>query len=153
MNRFSGEARDLLWAVSGHLDIVPRPFKAMAEKAGLSERALIARLKALKEDGMIRRVGAVLDHKKIGFRANALVAWQVDTEILDMAGEALSAFKEVSHCYARDGSNLSAMTLSTGRRIGMFFFAALSSAALAVSKPSLSSFELPIAFPLAFRKV
>ena len=61
----------------------------------------LSQLRALVADGTIRRFGAVVNHRRIGFVANALVLWQVPAEKLDAAGAALAAAPFVSHCYAR----------------------------------------------------
>jgi DNA-binding Lrp family transcriptional regulator len=53
------------------------------------------------QQGLIRRFGAVLDHYKIGFRANALVAWQVQTGNIEHAAKAMAALANISHCYLR----------------------------------------------------
>ena len=61
----------------------------------------LSQLQALLADGTIRRFGAVVNHRRVGFAANALVLWQVPAEKLDAAGAALAAAPFVSHCYAR----------------------------------------------------
>ena len=61
----------------------------------------LSQLRALVGDGTIRRFGAVVNHRRVGFAANALVLWQVPPEKLDVVGAALAASPSVSHCYAR----------------------------------------------------
>lgn len=61
----------------------------------------LSQLRALVADGTVRRFGAVVNHRRIGFVANALVLWQVPAEKLDAAGAVLAAAPFVSHCYAR----------------------------------------------------
>ena len=63
--------------------------------------AELARLRALLADGTVRRFGAVVNHRRVGFVANALTLWQVPPEKLDAAGAALASSPFVSHCYAR----------------------------------------------------
>jgi len=53
------------------------------------------------EDGTVRRFGAFVNHREVGFAFNALVAWQVPSAALDAAGEAVARSTAVSHCYAR----------------------------------------------------
>ena len=50
----------------------------------------------------MRRFGATLYHQKSGFQANAMVAWKVDEDRVDEAGEKMASFDEVSHCYRRN---------------------------------------------------
>ena len=52
-------------------------------------------------NGVVRRFGAVVNHLNLGYRANALVAWQVAEDCLDAAGMVLANSSTVSHCYAR----------------------------------------------------
>ncbi|MEI6634578.1 MAG: hypothetical protein WCP22_12290 [Chlamydiota bacterium] len=61
----------------------------------------VAAVRGLLASGRMRRFGAVLDGKALGYRYNALVAWRVPRGRVDEAGRALAAFGEVSHCYAR----------------------------------------------------
>lgn len=60
-----------------------------------------ARIRELLADGTIRRFGAMLDHRSVGFTANALTAWTVDDDRRDALGEAFAQRDFVSHCYAR----------------------------------------------------
>ena len=56
----------------------------------------------MKEAGVLRRVGAVLQHRRAGFSANALCVWSVPEERLDEVGAAVSRETSVSHCYSRE---------------------------------------------------
>ena len=63
--------------------------------------AELAHLRALLADGTVRRFAAVVNHRRVGFVANALTLWRVPSEKLDAAGAALASSPSVSHCYAR----------------------------------------------------
>ena len=82
--------------------ITERPYRQMAETAGISEGELIDALKVLKTSGTIRRVAAVLSHRKAGYTYNAMVVWKVDADDMEKAGALMGSFHEVSHCYERD---------------------------------------------------
>ena len=84
------------------IPIMPHPYADLADKAGLGEDEFLARLKALKAKGILRRVGAVLQHRKAGFSANALCVWRVEEERLDEVGASVSLESSVSHCYSRE---------------------------------------------------
>ena len=94
--------RRIVRAVADGIPIVSRPYAMLAAKAGLSEEDFLFRLKALKERGILRRVGAVLQHRRAGFSANALCIWQIPEERLDEVGAAVSREAAVSHCYSRE---------------------------------------------------
>lgn len=79
-----------------------RPYRDIASKVGIDEETLITRLKHYREKGFIRKMGAVLRHREVGFVANALCAWIVPQARLAEAGAAMAASAAVTHCYARE---------------------------------------------------
>ena len=94
--------RRVVRAMADGIPIVARPYAILAEKAGLTEEEFLRRLRALKERGILRRVGAVLQHRRAGFSANALCVWQIPEERLDEVGAIASREAAVSHCYSRE---------------------------------------------------
>ena len=62
----------------------------------------LARIRELASNGTIRRFGVIVNHRQVGFVANALTAWQVPAERLDAVGAAFAASSAVSHCYRRE---------------------------------------------------
>ncbi|MDR3265225.1 MAG: hypothetical protein LBT15_04340 [Synergistaceae bacterium] len=90
----------LLALLQARFPLVPRPFDEAARKMGTTEGALLERLRALRRTGVLRRVGASLDHRRVGYGANALVAW--DAEDALAAGKSAARFPWVSHCYLRE---------------------------------------------------
>jgi siroheme decarboxylase len=93
--------KKIISLIQGDLPIDPRPFAVLAEKIGITEDQLINRVRALMENGAIRRFGATLYHKEAGIRANAMAAWFVSEERIEEVGKTLAKFKEVTHCYQR----------------------------------------------------
>jgi len=93
--------KKIIHYLQGDLPLTARPFAVLAEKIGISEEELLNRIKLLKEQGILRRLGATLYHQRVGFKANAMVAWYVPDEIIDETGFLMATFKEVSHCYQR----------------------------------------------------
>jgi DNA-binding Lrp family transcriptional regulator len=87
--------------LQGDLPLMPRPFAAIARELDVSEEELIKKIKQLKVQGILRRFGASLDHRRAGYRANAMVAWYALEDKLESAGKIMAGFKEVSHCYQR----------------------------------------------------
>ncbi|MCG6908822.1 MAG: Lrp/AsnC family transcriptional regulator [Deltaproteobacteria bacterium] len=88
-------------AVQGDLPVTAEPYRDIADDLGVSEDTLLKTLKSLRDRGIMRRFGATLRHQKSGFKANAMVAWQVEAARTDEVGEVFAAFGEVSHCYQR----------------------------------------------------
>lgn len=83
------------------LPIEPRPFQAMAERVGLTEDALFDAARSLVERGFMRRMAAILYHRRAGFRANGMGVWAVPEDDVVEIGERMAAFANVSHCYRR----------------------------------------------------
>jgi DNA-binding Lrp family transcriptional regulator len=94
--------KKIIAVVQGDLPITPRPYFKIAEKLGVAEEEVLAVLKNLCDRGIIRRFGATLRHQKSGFKANAMIAWQVGEDRIDEVGKALARFPQVTHCYRRN---------------------------------------------------
>jgi len=77
------------------------PYKDMAEKAGIDTKPLISILEDWNRRGKLRRIGAIVNHFKVGLSGGAMVAWQLEPERVEQAGMILAGFKEVSHAYER----------------------------------------------------
>lgn len=93
--------RDLIAATQGGLPLVSRPYEAVGAMLGVSGEAVRERLARMLEDGLVRRIGAVPNHYRLGFTANGMSVWDVDDERVDALGAAIGALPGVSHCYRR----------------------------------------------------
>jgi DNA-binding Lrp family transcriptional regulator len=93
---------EIIASIQGDIAITERPYLEIAQKLGISEETLLEKLKGLCDRGVIRRFGATIYHQRSGFQANAMVAWKVDEDRIDEAGEKMASFNEVSHCYRRN---------------------------------------------------
>jgi len=81
--------------------IESEPFKKTIDALGISYERFFAILVELQEAGIMRRFASILNHRKAGFNANAMVVWDVDAEQGEAIGETAAAFSAVSHCYLR----------------------------------------------------
>jgi DNA-binding Lrp family transcriptional regulator len=88
-------------ALQGEFPLVAEPYKEMAETIGISEELFLERVQALEEQKKIRKMGAVLRHREVGFKANVLVAWVVPQERLDEVALQMASHPAVTHCYDR----------------------------------------------------
>ena len=80
---------------------IPEPFAPAAERLGVTQDELFARLESLKERKALRRVAAILYHRRAGFSANGMGVWKVpEDQILDF-GRQMAATRGISHCYER----------------------------------------------------
>ena len=92
---------DVIRATQGPMAAVPEPFAAAAERLGVEQEEVFRRLESLKERNGLRRVAAILFHRRAGFSANGMGVWNVpEGEILE-TGKRMAAFRGISHCYER----------------------------------------------------
>lgn len=91
----------LIRATQAGLPLVPAPYAALAAELGLTEAAVIARLAAMQARGVLRRIAAVPNHYRLGWRANGMTVWDVDDARIDALGACIGALPFVSHCYRR----------------------------------------------------
>ena len=83
------------------MEAVSEPFASAAAEAGLSVDELLAHLEDMQERRALRRVAAILFHRRAGFSANGMGVWQVpDDRILEL-GPRMASFRGISHCYQR----------------------------------------------------
>lgn len=83
------------------IEIVSEPFKNMVEAIGISYDEFFNALNELQDSGVMRRFASILNHRKAGFSANAMVVWDVDEAKGEEIGAKAAAFSAVSHCYLR----------------------------------------------------
>lgn len=77
------------------------PFLEIAQRVGIKEDQLIQLLKSFQERGLLRRIGAVLDHYKAGYNCNVMVAWRVNPRGIPDFVEIASKYPQLTHCYRR----------------------------------------------------
>ncbi len=93
--------RQLIVATQGGLPLVQRPYQQLAETLGISSDAVMARLQSMLDSGIIRRIAAVPNHYKLGYRANGMTVWNIADELIASAGPMVAEQHYVSHCYQR----------------------------------------------------
>ncbi len=94
--------KKVIASLQGNIPVKQRPFLELAEAIGISEDQYLDIVKSLNDQGIIRRFGATLKHQKSGFKANAMVAWNVDETRVEEVGNIMASFHEITHCYRRD---------------------------------------------------
>lgn len=97
----SQSQRRVLDRVQHDVPVGTQPYVALACEIGVSEDDLLGELAALLETGWIRRFAALLNHRKLGFVANAMTVWRVPAEHTEETGRRMAEFPEVTHCYER----------------------------------------------------
>lgn len=98
---FSPKEIAVIRALQRELPLQSNPFHAVAQAAGIEEDEAISIISDLVRRGIIRKIGAVLGHRALGIKANALVLWSVPEGKISDFGKKLASFSDVSHCYYR----------------------------------------------------
>jgi len=97
----SAVQRRLVARLADGLPLIEAPYAALGAAVGLSESAVIETLRAWLEIGVIRRFGAVLRHRPLGYAANAMVVWDVPDDLVRACGLRAAQLPEVTLCYRR----------------------------------------------------
>lgn len=92
----------MICELQNDLPIVPHPYAVVAERLRISEEQLLTGINGMMGRGIIRKVGAVLRHRRIGFGANALCVWKAPLERVVEIGEMFALLTTVTHCYERE---------------------------------------------------
>ncbi len=93
--------KEVIRGLQENIAVTERPFKMIAERLGIDEEKLFSVAHRFLMEGRMRRFAAILRHRKAGFKANAMVVWNVPSTSLDRTGKMMASFKAVTHCYQR----------------------------------------------------
>jgi siroheme decarboxylase len=91
----------IIRALQGDLPVVPEPYAPATRELGMGQDALLAHLEAMVQRRLLRRVAAILFHRRAGFSANGMGVWKVSDEHVLETGARMAAFRGISHCYQR----------------------------------------------------
>jgi siroheme decarboxylase len=88
-------------ATQGPMEAVAKPFAPAAHELGMPVRDLLDHLEDMRERRALRRVAAILFHRRAGFSANGMGVWKVPEERILELGPRMAAYRGISHCYQR----------------------------------------------------
>jgi DNA-binding Lrp family transcriptional regulator len=88
-------------ALQGEMPVIPEPYAPAAASLGLSQAQLLEHLGGMQQRRLLRRVAAILFHRRAGFSANGMGVWKVPDERIMELGPQMAAFRGISHCYQR----------------------------------------------------
>ena len=103
------------------LELVPRPYLTSAQRLGMTEEELLDQARKLTSTGHLRRIAAILYHRRVGFSANGMAVWKVPEERAHEVGAQMASFSVVSHCYLRptyEDWPYNIFTMLHGRKVG-----------------------------------
>ncbi len=93
--------RRLIEATQAGLPLTPSPYADIAARIGLTEDEVMDRLRALRAEGAVRRIGLAPNHYALGMAANGMTVWDVDDAQAEGLGARVGALDFVTHCYLR----------------------------------------------------
>jgi DNA-binding Lrp family transcriptional regulator len=88
-------------ATQGPMEVVSEPFAAAAAELDIPQAALLEHLESMRERRALRRVAAILFHRRAGFSANGMGVWRVPEDRIAELGPRMASFRGISHCYQR----------------------------------------------------
>lgn len=87
--------------LQGDMPVIPEPYAPAAKELGITQDDLLGQLESMRERRILRRVAAILFHRRAGFSANGMGVWKVPEDRIMDLGPRMAAFRGVSHCYQR----------------------------------------------------
>ncbi|RRQ21744.1 Lrp/AsnC family transcriptional regulator [Thiohalobacter thiocyanaticus] len=99
--RLDGKDRALVALIQQGLPLVPRPFAELGRRIGMTEEEVMQRMGKLRLAGAIKRFGVVVRHRELGYRANAMVVWDVPETDVAGLGNCLARYPFITLCYRR----------------------------------------------------
>ncbi|MEA3223937.1 MAG: AsnC family transcriptional regulator [Thermodesulfobacteriota bacterium] len=95
--------KKILNIINKEFPVEERPYKKIARTLGITEEEVIRRVSVLKQKGIIRRIGGIIDPKAIGWYS-ILCAADIAPERIEEFARVVNSFVEVTHNYVRSGS-------------------------------------------------
>ncbi len=92
---------EVIRATQGDMPVIPEPYAPAADKLGLPVERLLTHMGQMQERRLLRRVAAILFHRRAGFSANGMGVWNVPDDKIMELGPQMAAFRGISHCYQR----------------------------------------------------
>ena len=93
--------RRIIAMTQSGLPLVRHPWHAVAEQLDMDVQELLTRMQRMQDNGIIRRIGVVPNHYKLGYVANGMSVWNVPEHKISELGNKVGALDFVSHCYQR----------------------------------------------------
>lgn len=93
--------RKIISATQAGLPLTPQPYQTLAEQLETTAEIVMQRISSMQEQGVIRRIGVVPNHYRLGYTFNGMTVWNIADEHVDEMGKRVGALDFVSHCYHR----------------------------------------------------
>jgi len=93
--------KKIIAAMQDEFPLTEEPYRVLADSLQISENELLDRLQKYRKNGQMRKLGAVLRHREVGYAANALCAWIIPLDRQEEIGKVMFNHPAVTHCYGR----------------------------------------------------
>ena len=94
-------ASSLIRALQCGLPLVEQPYAAVGKQVGIGEPRTIEMIRQWIDSGVIKRFGVVVRHHELGYRANAMVVFDLPDAEVERYGTRLARLPWVTLCYQR----------------------------------------------------
>jgi len=93
--------RQIITATQAGLPLVPQPYQSIANELGITAELLMQRINLMQQQQIIRRIGVVPNHYRLGYKYNGMTVWNIADKNIDNLGKQVGELDFVSHCYHR----------------------------------------------------
>ncbi len=93
--------RKIIAATQNGIPLITNPYATIGEEVGLTGDEVMTRMQVMLDNNMIRRIGIIPNHYKLGYKSNGMTVWDVPDEAIEQLGKAVGQLPFVSHCYQR----------------------------------------------------
>ncbi len=93
--------RKIIQQTQAGLPLSPHPYHEIAKALNIKVDLVMQRILAMQRDGIIRRIAAVPNHYRLGYKYNGMTVWDIDDQYIDEMGAQIGQLDFVSHCYHR----------------------------------------------------
>jgi DNA-binding Lrp family transcriptional regulator len=93
--------RQIIAATQTGLPLTPKPYQTIADSIGISDEVVMQKIVVMQKQGIIRRIAAVPNHYRLGYKFNGMTVWNIEDKHIDKMGERIGQLNFVSHCYHR----------------------------------------------------
>ncbi len=93
--------RNIIHATQAGLPIIAEPYSEIAQRTRSSVELVLSRMQTMLDYGVIRRIGVVPNHYRLGLNSNGMSVWNVSDDLIEELGVKVGQLDYVSHCYQR----------------------------------------------------
>jgi len=91
----------IISATQSGLPVTSQPYQSIADELGISTELLMQRMISMQQHDVIRRIGVVPNHYRLGYKFNGMTVWNISDDYIDTLGQQVGQLDFVSHCYHR----------------------------------------------------